>query len=89
MGFDVVGILEPRFGEVDAGFHFGRTARRARRETFALEVRQRSHAAVGTGHDLVRVIVVQARQYADVLVGAVLEPAFAVERLIGNARHGE
>ena len=37
MGFDVVGILEPRFGEVDAGFHFGRTARRARRETFALE----------------------------------------------------
>ena len=88
MGFDVVGILEPRFGEVDAGFHFGRTARRARRETFALEVRQRNHAAVGTGHDLVRVIV-QARQYADVLVGAVLEPAFAVERLIGNARHGE
>ena len=70
MGFDVVGILEPRFGEVDAGLHFGRTARRARRETFALEVRQRSHAAVGTGHDLVRVIV-QARQYADVLVGSI------------------
>ena len=73
---------------MDAGFHFGRTARRPRRETFALEVRQRSYAAVGAGYDLVRVVV-QPRQHADILIGTAFEPALAVERLVGNARYGE
>ena len=73
---------------MNTGLHLRRTSCGTGRETLALEVRQRLHIAVGSGHDLVGIII-QSGQHADVLIGTILEAALSVQSFIGDAGDGK